>query len=73
MKKLIFLLFSLTFFPFIASADFGGMMGYGVDWRGMMGGAGMFGMGLAGFLFFVLVSFIFSLIFWLVYKCLIKK
>jgi len=56
----------------IVLADSGEMMGYGMMDYWMMGGGGWGAMFL-GLIWLVVISFVFSLIFWLVYKWIIKK
>lgn len=73
MKKLFILaLLSLIVLPLIVLADSDDMMGYG-----MMNGwmVGQFGAGamFLGLIWVVVISFVFSLIFWLVYKWIVKK
>ncbi len=73
MKKLFILsLLSLMALPLIALADSDDMMGYGMMDGWMMGG-GRWGSMLLGLIWLVVISFVFSLIFWLVYKWIIKK
>lgn len=66
MKKIIFLVV-LVIMSSLVFADYGDMMGYG-----MMGGIGTFGMSLIGVLYFALISFIFSAIFWGTHNWLVK-
>lgn len=66
-KTLIFLIIItlglISFSPSQAAACYGSMMG----------GGGVLIMGFLGLIYFALVTFIFSLIFWAVYKWLVKK
>lgn len=50
-----------------------GMMGSGFGGYGMMGGGWFFGMGVVWLLFLALGAFVFSVIFWLTYKWLVKN
>lgn len=76
MKKIIYFLavLVLTMLPTVSVlADYdmmGPSTGYGC---GMMAGMGFWNAHLFGLLYFLILSFIFSLIFWVVYKWLIKK
>lgn len=63
MKKIILLLIMALIVPSVL-ADYGNMMG-----SGMMGGVGI---GLYGVVWFVLVTFLFSIIFWSTYKWIVK-
>ena len=68
MKKIFILsLFSLMVLPLIVQADAGNMMDHGTMWGG--GWAMMF----FGLIYLAIASFVFSLIFWLVHKWIIKK
>lgn len=72
MKKILFfILLTLVSFPLISFAQYGDMMGNMMGY-GMMAG-GPWWMDLVGLIYLVLISFVFSLIFWLVYKWILKK
>ena len=71
MKKLILFGFIILTSTSVF-ADMMGNVGFG-DGYGMMYGSGVFGMGLFGLIYLVLISFIFSVIFWLTYNWLVKK
>lgn len=74
MKKrlLIFWLFGMGMVMISSIAiAVGDMMGFGSGY-GMMSGAGMFGMSLLGLIYLALGAFVFSVIFWLTYKWLVK-
>jgi len=69
MKNIIILsmlILLLSASPAYADAD--DMMGYS-----MMDGTGMLGFGLIGIFYLILVFFIFSAVFWLTYKWIIKE
>jgi hypothetical protein len=66
MKKAILLSMLLLLLPSVL-ADYGDMMS-----GGMMGGAGWFGMGLVGLIYFAIGAFVFSVIFWLTHNWLVK-
>lgn len=68
MKKTIATLLSVAAIIPAVLADMGQMMGYG-----MIGSAGTFGMSLLGVLYFVLMAFVFSAIFWGTHNWLVKK
>ncbi len=73
MKKLFILsLLSPIALPLVVLADSGNMMSYGMMDGWMMDGSGWGAMFL-GLIWIVIVSFVFSLVFWLVYKWIIKK
>lgn len=54
---------------FVLAVGGSGMMGYG----GMMGGYGMAGFGVIGMIYVALVSFVFSAVFWMTYKWIVKE
>jgi hypothetical protein len=66
MKKITLLGIIALIIPF-ASADYGNMMGYG-----MMGYSNPW-FGLFGVIWFVLIAFVFSWIFWYTYKTIVLK
>jgi hypothetical protein len=65
-------LFILLTFSSVALANVNGMMGF-CGSCGTMPGGWFWAAGLLSLVYFALVSLIFSIIFWLVYKWLIKK
>lgn len=72
MKKVFVLSLLLMALPLMVQAD-GDMMGF----KGMMGNGTMWGGGwammLIGLVYLALASFVFSLVFWLVHKWIVKK
>jgi len=64
--KIISVLAGLLAMPSVL-ADYGGMMGYGY---GMMQGVWM---GIYGILWFVTAAFVFSAVFWYLYKLIVKE
>ena len=72
---LLFIVLGLLSFS-TARADFNdnvcNMMGWGGS-CGTMGGGGFLAMGFLGLIYVAIVTFIVALIFWLVYRWIIKK
>ncbi len=75
MKKIfVLVLLSTTSLPLVALANSGDMMSFGMMNGWMMNGSGWgWGAMFSGLIWILLVSFVFSLVFWLVYKWIIKK
>jgi hypothetical protein len=72
-KGIVYLTLFLSLLATTVLAD-GNMMDFGNN--NMMGGygvGGFLGMGVIGLIYFAIAAFIFSVIFWLTYKWLIKK
>ena len=63
MKKIVLLGIMWLIIPSVL-ADYRRMMGYGM--------MGSYGIGLYGLFWFIIIAFVFSLIFWLMYKLIVK-
>jgi len=69
MKDGLIVLVLIAGLLFVLAVGGTGMMGYG----GMMGGYGMAGFGVIGMIYVGLISFVFSLVFWMTYKLIVKE
>jgi len=68
-KKIMFGLMATSILPNLTLAD----TGYGMMGSGSYGMMGSFSMGLLWILYLALGSLVFSLIFWAVYKSMVKE